>query len=42
MAGTILICSENTWGLIADNEWDKQNAQVVCKQLGYVNGQLNW
>lgn len=38
--GTVLLCSDNTWGLIAaDSGWDGPDAQVVCKQAGYSRGQ---
>ena len=33
--GTVEICFDNLWGLIADAGWNSQNAQVVCRQLGY-------
>ena len=33
--GTIEICYQNTWGLISDQDWDDNDAKVVCRQLGY-------
>jgi deleted-in-malignant-brain-tumors protein 1 len=31
--GTIEICHNNLWGLIADASWDDDDAEVVCRQL---------
>lgn len=33
--GTVEICINEIWGLIADNGWDDTDATVICKQLGY-------
>ena len=35
MVGTIEICYQNSWGLISDQNWDNNDAKVVCGQLGY-------
>ena len=42
MEGTVEICYFSTWGLIADADWGKQDAQVVCKQLGYIEGNYDF
>ena len=37
--GTVEVCYDYIWGLISDSRWSKQDAEVVCRQLGYqVNG----
>ena len=33
--GTVEICFNNIWGLIADSGWSQPDAEVVCRQLGY-------
>ena len=35
MEGTVVVCYDNTWGTICSNYWDRTDANVVCKQLGY-------
>ena len=34
--GTVEICNSNLWGLISDSDWDDDDAEVVCRQLGYT------
>ena len=38
--GTIEICFGNLWGLIAETGWGDHDAQVVCRQLGYISDGL--
>ena len=33
--GRVEICSNNRWGTVCDNGWDKNEAEVVCQQLGF-------
>ena len=33
--GTVEICYHDLWGLISDLDWDNNDAEVVCRQLGY-------
>ena len=33
--GTVEVCLESLWGLVADAGWSQANAKVVCNQLGF-------
>ena len=33
--GTVEVCFNNLWGLVAQSEWSTSDAEVTCRQLGY-------
>ena len=33
--GTVEMCHDEEWGSICDSKWVVQDAQVICRQLGY-------
>ena len=33
--GRVEICQFTTWGGVCSDEWDENDARVVCGQLGY-------
>ena len=33
--GTVEVCFDNLWGLVAQSEWSTSDAEVTCQQLGY-------
>ena len=35
--GTVEICLDSSWTVVAQNGWDDDDARVVCRQIGGYN-----
>ena len=34
--GRVEICKDNAWGTVCDNNFGTEEANVACRQLGYL------
>ena len=36
--GRVEVCFEDHWATICDHQWNEEDAEVVCRQLGHSGG----
>ena len=35
MEGYVEVCHDGSWGVICDDDWEFDDAKVICRQIGY-------